>query len=62
MLVFWDLISEVCTEIERKTSERKEKRSKGSIFGIVDTGGLVGWFYGISTIVGYLVPNSFLFV
>ena len=25
-------------------------------------GWLVGWFYGISTFVGYLTPNPFLFI
>ena len=27
-----------------------------------DHGNTLVWFYGISTIVGYLMPNSFLYI
>ena len=29
-------------------------------FGLVQSG--LGWFYGISTIAGYLMPNPFLYI
>ena len=29
--------------------------------GVSSSDGLVGWFYGISAFVGYLMPNPFLY-
>ncbi len=47
----------ISTEVKKKKKERKDRKKLDEIsFLISDSFGLVG-FYGISTIVGYLMPN-----
>ena len=45
---------------ETRNNNKKSKHFKGDFLKKL-IGWLVGWVYGISTFVGYLMPNSFLY-